>query len=381
MDKAIRVYSSEQGYFSENLEATDIKSYAHARKLAPFVDDKKQMLYWVNWGKIKNNGKHRVAHFKHYPNKSKTIKNLAATEIRNRFKKSLESKEHKLAKDAILLFLRKQISDRKHLPWSFNDPSISDFYLSGDLLADAVSVEKEYQIKTPFDEQYRLDIAILGNTIAKNPIVLAGIEIEFSHKFHFSKSLILKTLGFPLISIDITDARSNEINEEWAKQAIIETTKNSSDGLRKNYIYIHKMLSTLYINIERDICPESRHQYVIFSNEQDRLEKNIRELAKKLGISNKQLNLQIVADVNTQTHVQVENAGNLAGISWKNHNPKSFIQLTIEKPCTKSGDLHLFHLALSSLCNSYFDCLVGYKYEKGVAHEPGSSLIWKNIED
>ncbi|OQW73268.1 MAG: hypothetical protein BVN35_12260 [Proteobacteria bacterium ST_bin11] len=376
MNKATRVYSAEQGYFSEKLEATHVKSYAHARKLAPFVDDKGQMVYWVNWGALKKNNRPRVAHFKHYPKNSKTINKLVAEEIKDRFTQSLESKEHKLVKDVIVDFLRKRIADSKSLPWAFDDPAMSHYSLSGDILADAISVEKEYPIRTPFGEQYRLDVAVLGKPITKNPIVLAGIEIEFSHKFDFSKSLVLKALGFPLMSIDIAEVNVNDINEEWAKQAIIETTKNSLDGFRRNYIYIHKMLSTVYLDIDRKVSPESRHQYVIFTKEQNRFERHIKLLKDKLEITDQQLNIQIVSDINKQTHLQVKNAGNLAGDSWQDHNPKSFIQLTIDKPCTKSGNLYLFHLVLCSLCNSIFDCLVGYKYEKGERHEVGDSLFW-----
>jgi len=377
MNQATRVYSIEKGYFSEILEATDLKSQAHARKLAPFVDENRDLLYWVGWGAQKKNGKPRVAHFRHYPRKSQTIKKIVSDEVKLRKIRSGESKKHYSAKISVLELLKDLLSQKKHLPWAFNDPEISEFSMSGDFLAGAISIEKEYEISTPLGTDYRLDIAILGKTIMKKPILLAGIEIEFTHKFGFTKSLICKSLGFPLISIDITDVDLKDINIEWAKKMLMETKRNSSDGFRRNYIYIHRMLATIYLDIPRKLKPESKHQYIIFTKDQDKFLKLIRVLKDSLKLSDKQIIISPVTDKNKQLHVQVTNAGNLSGENWRDHNPKSFIQLTTEKPCTKAGDLYYFHLILAFLCNSHFDCLVGYKYELGKKHNEGDPLYWK----
>ncbi|MCK5189424.1 MAG: hypothetical protein KAR12_05160 [Methylococcales bacterium] len=380
MNEAIKVYSTEKGYFTEILEATKIKSHSHARMLAPFVDDSYQLLYWVNWGKPKLNDKPRKAHFRHYPKNKTSIVETISKEIKHRKVKSKESQKHIKAKECILNLLRNMLKQKKHIPWAFKDPETSDFPMTGDFLAGAVSIEKEYQIKTPFGEKYRLDIAIMGKVIGKEPVVLAGIEVEFTHKFDFSKALICKTLGFPLISIDIVDENIESIDTQWAKQSLIETTKNSADGYRRNFIYIHKMLSTFYIDIPRELKPESKHQYVIFTQEQATLIRYLKKLKELLNLSDRQVIIQPVTDKNEQLHVQVENAGNLAGAKWKDHNSESFVQLTIEKPCTKSGDLYYFHLVLANICNSILDCLVGYKYELGQIHEIGDSLIWKKLK-
>lgn len=58
MESAIRVYSIESDeFFSQHISATKIKSHSEARKLAPFLDEHKKPVYWVNWGTTKNNGK------------------------------------------------------------------------------------------------------------------------------------------------------------------------------------------------------------------------------------------------------------------------------------------------------------------------------------
>lgn len=379
MDQATRIYSPEKGFHSEIFEATSIKSHSHARKLAPFVDGERSLVYWVNWGKLKSNGKPRVAHFRHYPKNNRTVKEITSKEVSQRYFKSKESSNHIRAKESVQTLLENLLANKKHLPWAFKDPEISDFPMSGDFLAGAVSIEKEYPIVTPLGTEYRLDVAILGKTISNQPIVLAGIEIEFTHRFDFSKSLLCKTLGFPLISIDITDTDVDDIGVEWAKKALMETTHNSEDGFRRNYIYIHRMLSTVYIDIPRELHPESKHQYVIFSKEQDRLISYLKKLKLLLKLSDKQVSISPITDKNHQLHKQVINAGNLAGDGWGSHSSKSFVQLTLEKPINKSGDLYYFHLTLARLCNAFFDCLVGYKYEPGHSHEIGDPLYWRRM--
>jgi hypothetical protein len=205
-------------------------------------------------------------------------------------------------------------------------------------------------------------VAVKGslNGYANQPIVLAAVEVEFTHKFDFIKALICKSLGFPLVSLDITDTQEEQINSKWAKAALIETTRNSQDGLRRNYIYIHRLLSTLYIDIPREIVPESRHQYVIFTPQQKTLISYLETLRKLLKLDKKQAVISPVTIKNEQLRVQVQNAGNLAGEEWQAHNKEGYIQLTVDKPCSKAGNLYYFHLILAKLCNSDLDCLVGY---------------------
>lgn len=379
MDSAYRVYSPNQGYCKEEVVATNIKSSSHARKLAPFIDENNQLVYWVRWGKRKVDGKAIRAHFRSYPkNSSHSLKKQIHDEISSRHNESNESSKHKAAKLAIQAALQALIDSGKHLPWSIIDPEISDFPMTGDLLANAVSIEVEHSLKTPFDNQeYRLDIAILGRTIKNHPVVLAGIEIEFTHTFSFSKALICKSLGFPLVSLNITDLKESDITLEWAKKALMETTRNSKDGLRRNYFYIHPLLSTVYLDLPKNPNYESRHQYVIFCPQQEKLVDFLYELREQLELPDKKVNIHLVKAKNNQLKTQVENAGELAGEAWSEHNPNGYIQLSIDKPIGKCGDLYLYHLILAKLCNSVFDCLVGYKYETGERHYKGDPPMWQ----
>lgn len=171
MKEALRIYSAEEGLFSESVKATEVKSHSHARKLAPFVNSSRQMLYWVGWGKPKKNNKPRVAHFKRYPSKNRSISTVASDEFEARYKESNESNKHKTAKRLVKNVLEKLLTENKHLPWAFNDPEISEFPMTGDFLAGAESIENEYSINTPMGKSYRFDIAILGKRVLKNPIV------------------------------------------------------------------------------------------------------------------------------------------------------------------------------------------------------------------
>ncbi len=380
MREALRVYSAENGYFGEVVCATEVKSHAHARKLAPLVDHDHELVYWVSWGAAKKNGKPRVAHFRHYPRASgKGIKSEVSAQITSRYSGSLESSKHRKAKDAIYLLLVEWMSSGGHLPWAFIDPEISDFTLSGDLLAGAEDIQKEYPLKTPFGTEYRLDIAILGAVVGKSRVVLAGIEVEYTHKFEFSKALFCKTLGFPLVSINVEKVDEAAVDEEWARNALTETTRTSSDGLRRNYIYVHRFLSTVYLDIPRELAAESRHQYVIFTRSRERLLTWLIKLRDALELDGRKVLISPISDKNEQLHRQVENAGNLAGESWRDHDEIGYLQITLDRPPTKAGAMYYFHLTLARLCNSELDCLVGYKYELGHAHYPGDSLFWERL--
>lgn len=377
MQEAIRIYSPEKGFGKEILKATEIKSHAHARKLAPFIDDTGEKMYWVSWGKEKSNGKPRVAHFKRYPHGSQqTLAKELNDELTEKLKQSGESHLHKNAKQMIKQMLEEMILQHKHLPWAFKDDEISSFAMTGDLLAGAISIEIEHPISTPFGKDYRLDVAILGKKIAQHPVLLAGIELELTNKFDFSKALLCKSAGFPLISIDIAEVEEGEIDLDWARNALMETTQNSCDGFRRNYIYIHRLLSTVYIDIPREIVTTSRHQYVIFCDKQQELSHNLERLQDALNLTNKQVHITSITNKNKQLETQIINAGKLAGEEWEKHNPNGYIQLTIDKPASKSGDLYHFHLVLAKLCNSIYDCLVGYKYETGPSYSNAKEYLW-----
>jgi hypothetical protein len=378
MKKAKLLYTKEAGFLKKEIEATFIKSRADARKIGPFTDENNKKVLWVNWGQYKETGKYIPPYFRHYPKNYKNESEIS-TEIKNRFNASLESKTHEKAKECIVNALEARLNRKYHLPWAFKDNRTSDFPLSGDLLADVEVIEKEYILKTPFGEDYRLDIALLGKKIKNKRVLLAGIEVEFTHEFEMTKCLLLKTLGFPLISIDVSDLDVSEISEEWAENSLIETTKSNEAGIRKNYIYIHESIYPLYMDIPREILNETRHQYLLFIKEKhhDKLKEYLSELKKCLGINNSDVLIQETKISNDQTKKIVEHAGTIAGEKWRNYNENRFISITLDKPITKSGNIYMFHLIMVQLMNAIFDTLVGYKYETGITNHDPNVLTWK----
>ncbi len=85
-------------------------------------------------------------------------------------------------------------------------------------------------LETPFGSKFRLDVAVLGPPVQAEPMVLGGVEIELGHAFDGRKALIGKSLGFPLISIDITEMTLAELTPEWAQQVLTATTRATSKG-------------------------------------------------------------------------------------------------------------------------------------------------------
>lgn len=380
---ALRIYSPEYGFLSEEIQATDIKSHAHARKIGPFVHSKEKdrQVYWVNWGAPKKNGHPRICYFRHYPRKNTSISDALLTELIAHKKEKRSDRRHAKAQEYILKALEILISEGKHLPWHFNDPTTSDFTISGDVLAGAENVMKEHPIHIPLLDQHKkyiLDLAIIGKKIFNHNIILAGIEIEYTHRFTFLKSMLCKSIGFPLISIDIRDITSeSEINLEWAKSILMQTTANSEDGLRKNYIDIHRTILPIYIDIPRRLISTARHQYVIFAKETDKLITRIEKLKLVLNLSGEQVLLHKVVATNQTTITEIENAGNLAGCNWREYNSNTYIKLTVDKPISKTGNLYYFHLILGSLCNAHFETLIGYKYKPGARHWDSAPLFWE----
>ena len=116
------------------------------------------------------------------------------------------------------------------MPWAFKDADASDYPLEGNLLLGADRVATEHPLETPFGSKFRLDVAVLGPPVQAEPMVLGGVEIELGHAFDGRKALIGKSLGFPLISIDITEMTLDELTPEWARQVLTATTRSHEQG-------------------------------------------------------------------------------------------------------------------------------------------------------
>jgi len=228
MNEAVRVYSW-RGILAESVKATDIKSRADARKLGPFADFQRKRLCWVRWSQIETTGRWRRAHFRHLPKARNMpkVRNEVLGEFEKRNSAKSESGRHKKAKEHLAMYLRKLLATRRSLKWAFVDKRVSNFPITGNLLADVIDVQTEYSIHTPFGKDYKLDIALLGSNIENNPIVLGAIEIEFTHEFEMSKCLICKALGFPMVCIDITEPCEDDFSDQWIESKLVETTQTS----------------------------------------------------------------------------------------------------------------------------------------------------------
>jgi len=383
MKTAYRLYSW-RGLMKDQIDAIRIKSHSDARKLGPFVTEDKLPLIWVNWSKPNStNRKKTKPYFRHYP-KGNLVKkkNYLTIEEEHKEKRDFaESDIHKLCRTSLQSFLTNLIEKGESIIWSFLDKSISNFLISGNFLSEVETVETNYKYKTPFNIEYEFDIALLGRKMSKERIILGAIEIEKTHKFGFLKLLISKTLGFPLISVNVEDLELSDIDDNWCKKTVSETTNNSDDGLRRNYIYIHNFLYPVYTNIPDELRKDEKHQFLIFciTEQYDKLYENIKTIRKLLSFSENEILIQpFIINQNEPTSIKTsENEVSIAGSEWKNFNDKKYLRITLPVPKEKKGNIYLFHLVLARLLNAHYTSLVGYKYCKGINNHEPENPIWR----
>jgi hypothetical protein len=265
------------------------------------------------------------------------------------------------------------------MPWAFKDADASDYPLEGNLLLGGDRVMTEHPLLTPFGSQFRLDIAVLGPPILSEPMVLGGVEIELGHAFDGRKALIGKSLGFALISIDITEMTLDDITPQWAESALTATTRSHEQGRRQTYIYLHDLLYPLYVQLPTFLDSEQRHQYLVFSDDATlhRLVKWLNLLAKTLGYPNGAVAVAMVNGKSEQSRKMLEHAGQVVGPDWEQFNNHQCLRLTAPRP-KGPGDLqaHLFHMTMARLLLSHADALVGYKYCNGVDNNDPEEDVW-----
>lgn len=382
MDTAY-IFYSWSGLMTEKIRAIEIKSTSDARKNGPFVDDEKRPLLWVNWSKERIITKKKTRpYFRSYPQKTILKRNVfqSLEEVIQERRTFSESDIHKKARFIIKEVLENYIIKREQINWAYKDPKVSDFSLTGNLLSEVERIETNYPYHTPFGKDYNFDIVLLGKKLNKERVLLGAIEIEKTHKFDLLKLLISKSLGFPLVSINVEDLKNEDIDIEWAKAAISETKENSIDGLRRNYIYIHNSLYPVFLNIPDHIRNDSKHQFIVFCDDEkiEKLTGNIKTLKKILSLTDNEvliqpvrINYQDIASVNN-----AENEGSIAGFDWKEYDSKRYIRITIEVPKSKSNNNYLFHLCLARLLNTHYETLVGYKYKRGLSNETRNDQVW-----
>ncbi|MDP1680509.1 MAG: hypothetical protein Q8L39_01870 [Burkholderiales bacterium] len=380
MHEALVVFS-RAGLFQTSILAKDVRSREHARKLWPLVapDAHGQLLTWVS-PSFQNGRCRRRSHFRCLPTSaSYDLKAHFETEERERLQATGESAEHMQAKQLIAQELQSRLSAGLGLPWSFNDPDATDYHLEGNLLLGADRIAMEHTLRTPFGSSFRLDIAVLGPPIRKKPMVLGGIEIELGHAFDGRKALIGKSLGFPLISVDISDMSLGDITTDWARNALSATTRSDEQGRRRTYYYLHDLLYPEFTQLPAFLDSEQRHQYLIFADDTtlSKLVRWFEALSVNLGYSKGAVAIAIVNSSSEQSQKMLQYAGDIVGSGWQQFNDRQCLRITVPRP-KGPADLqaHRLHMMLAYILLDHADALVGYKYRKGIQNDHPEENLW-----
>lgn len=380
MDSAVTVFS-RQGLFAQRIKARDIPSREHARKLWPFViaNDNHKPVTYVSPSFDSNGKLKQRSHFRTLNNsRSINIAQIFTEEEQQRQKGVSESDEHKEAKKVLLAEMQNRLSSNRGLPWSFKDPSASDFHFEGNLLLGADKIIDEHYVQTPFGMGFRLDLAVLASPLRNDEIILGGIEIERTHTFEGRKALLGKSLGFPLISIDISEMTLDEITPTWAANVLSQTTVTKEISHRQTYVYIHDLVYPLFAQIPGSIGDE-KHQYLVFAADQvlNNLVKWINKLAELLEYPKNSVTPSIVNGINDATKKALNRAGEVVGSDWQRFNNQKCLRLTLPRSTgLKDLKAHKFHIVLAYLLLNKTDSLVGYKYCNGIDNDEIKEDIW-----
>lgn len=380
MDEAIRVFS-RKGDFQTTIAAGDVRSREHARKLWPLVSPgaSRQIVTWVSpsfeSGKLRRRSHFRVLPAQHTFNPKAHFDGEEAS----RWRAVQESPEHRQAQKLVAAELFRRLNAGLAMPWAFKDMDASDYPLEGNLLLGADQVATEHRLETPFGSSFRLDVAVLGPPVQAHPMVLGGVEIELGHAFDGRKALIGKSIGFPLISIDITNMALNELTPAWAQQVLTATTRSHEQGRRQTYIYLHELLYPLYAQLPRFLDNEQRHQFLVFADDETlkKVAGWMSQLAKTLEYPNSTVAVTLVNGKNAHSLKMLESAGHIVGPDWREFNAQRFLRLTLPRP-KGPADLqaHRFHMTMARDLLSRTDALVGYKYCNGVDNNHPEEDVW-----
>lgn len=382
METALRLFSWH-GIKQETVLAGDIRSREDARKLGPFVDTSgRRVVHWRKPSFDDETGRRiRRAHFAHYPSNSggKQFDSGSPRFDTDSFHidKRMESR-HGLAVAAIVSALRNLMARGRSADWAYTDSRISsDAPLSGNLLQDVneIAVEYPYRIAA-VDRSYRFDIALLGPNVGKSKAILAVIEVELTHAYDVEKCLVAKSLGFPLLSLNIDELEEDEISEAWAVETLLARTTSRSDRRRFNYIYLHDMLAPIFLDLDF----ADKHEYVVFvgDGKHEYACNQLKRLKAHLGFSpdDPAILIQQIGIRNDQSRKIADNEGSIAGRDWAAFNSSQYIRIVLERPRQKAGPIYLYHLQMAMLLNSCLNCLVGYKYSKGIKNKNPGEPLW-----
>ncbi len=382
MKDAIQAFS-RKGLFKEKISCFAIPSREHARKLWPLVTPEQPhtLVTYVSpsFDKKTNKLKKRSCFARLPAGKSKSVAKQFREEADAWEKKTSESVFHRKAKELIANELSRRVIAQEGLNWCFSDPSRSDFPLMGNLLLGAERIQTEFPFETPFGQKYRLDAAVLGPNVGDQPLILAGIEVEFTNAFDGFKGLISKTLGFPVISIDISEMSIDQISEEWARNVLQTTTYTAEQGLRKTYVYLHDLVYPQFVSYPTGLCRDPKHQFLIFTPDVDtnRLAKNIKVLSRTLGYGEYEVAVTKVNSKSVQSRQQLEDLGLVVGPDWSTINAQQCLRVSVERPKnTEDLRAHRFHTAMAKMLLSELYALVGYKYIGGIQNNDIDEDIW-----
>ncbi len=378
---AIRVYSQNAGFLKEEISSFDIKSHEDAREKGPFLNNNSEPMYWKDWGKRKD-GTVIKRHFCRYKDKKTVITNLTKRiiEEKDSIVQNKQTTPHRKFQEILLKIVNEYIEKNIKLEWAFKNVDISDFPLCGNLLQEAEIAVKEYRIYPPFVNYYDLDIAILGKTKLNQEVILAGIEIEYSHKAELLKTLLCKSLGFPLFSINIADLKKEDVNERLCIERLTETKFSSEDQKRRNYIYIHSLLHPIYLSCYQNWANiKDSHQFIIFprKNEENALRQSINELIKTYDLQKMVSCAPVRLNPNVQSSITMfENESSLFADYIHNYDETCFLRLQAKRPIPLSGNLYKFYISFTQLVALKFNCLVGYKYQTGSSNWHHDEPYW-----
>ncbi|EPM43351.1 hypothetical protein [Pseudomonas syringae] len=383
MDDALVVFS-RKGLFQTPITAYEIKSREHYRKMWPLVttDIPHRLVSWVSPcfnddGKLKTR-----SYFRTYSGKRgvRTADYFDGQE-QSRQRHTGESEEHRRAKQLIADELQRRLDAGLAMPWYYRDETISEYHLAGNLLLGANAVTQEQNIKTPFGNSYRLDVAVLGKPILRHPMVLAGIEIELGHAFDGRKALAGRSMGFPLISIDITDMSLDQLTPQWARQALTATKSSDDEGRRKTFIYLNDLLYPLYVQLPSTLIEgdDFRHQFIVFAADEhlERVKATLAKVSLALGLQSPTVLLGIVNGKSASAAKQVANLGDIAGPDWREFNEHRCLMITLDRPRTPQDvPSHLMHIAIAALLAGKGNALVGYKNRLGIINDHPEEDVW-----
>ncbi|MEB0222909.1 hypothetical protein [Pseudomonas sp. 10S4] len=383
MDDALVVFS-RKGLFQTPITAYEIKSREHYRKMWPLVtaDKPHRLVSWVSPcfnddGKLKTR-----SYFRTYTGKRGVrAADYFDSQEQARQRHIGESEEHRRAKQLIADELQRRLDAGLAMPWYYRDDTISQYHLAGNLLLGANGVTQEQNIKTPFGNSYRLDVAVLGKPILRHPMVLAGIEIELGHAFDGRKALASRSMGFPLISIDITDMSLDQLTPQWARQALTATKSSDDESRRKTFIYLNDLLYPLYVQLPSTLIEgdDFRHQFIVFAADEhlERVKATLAKVSSALGLQSPTVLLGVVNGKSESAAKQVANLGDIAGPDWREFNEHRCLTITLDRPRTPQDEpSHLMHIAIAALLAGKGNALVGYKNRLGIINHRPEEDVW-----